>query len=127
MGENVRSADIRTKNYERLYEIGKESYLANDWKNCILYMESAIEDHRKYHEVVTGCKIKCHNGKRRRNATADDIDFYESMVRQTLCLLQCKREGFGKNRVEQVSSETVYDFDEREPYHYLQLCYYNVS
>ena len=48
-----------TKNFEELYKVGKDSYLANDWKNCVKYLEEAIADHKHYQQAITNCKIEC--------------------------------------------------------------------
>lgn len=48
-----------TKNFEELYKVGKDSYLANDWKNCVKYLEEAITDYKYYQQAITNCKIEC--------------------------------------------------------------------
>ena len=36
----------RNKNFEHWCSLGRQAYLANEWKDCVLYMERALEDYR---------------------------------------------------------------------------------
>ena len=90
--------------------------------------------YRYYNDIVTDCKKKCRLERPRSTALfsddesldSSDLSFYERAVRNALCIMKCKREIFGKDRVEQVSVETIKDFEEKNPYNYLQLCHYQV-
>ncbi len=56
----------------------------------------------------------------------EDLRFFEKAIKNTLCVMKCKREAFGPERVEQVSVDTLKEFETKSPYNYLQLCYYQV-
>ena len=58
---------------------------------------------------------------------SEEDKFYETSIRNTLCLVKCKKDVFG-SRMDRVAEGHVdEDFDMRKPYDYLQLCYYKVS
>jgi hypothetical protein len=57
----------------------------------------------------------------------EGLHFYEDAVRNTLCIMRCKRAAFGSDRVEQVSHKVLEEFDTKAPYDYLQLCYYQTK
>lgn len=124
------SDDDKPKNYEDLYNIGKDSYLANDWKNCVKYFNLALEDYHYYKDAVTNCKMQCRKEVSDftplQPVDIDDFHFFEKMTRNTLCLIKCKKTALGKDRVEMVSPVVAENFFNKGPYNYLQLCYYQV-
>lgn len=120
------------KNFLDWYQDGVSSYLANDHSGCIENLEMAIKGYRDFYAATASCRIQC-AGVARQVAPfypddIDDLHFYESAVRRTLCLIKCKRllmptlpEFFAMN----TWSQDV--FVKRTPYTYLQLCYYRVG
>ena len=38
--------ELKHKNFEQLYELGKDAYLENDFESCIKYFEAALLDYR---------------------------------------------------------------------------------
>ncbi len=56
----------------------------------------------------------------------DNLHFFEKMVKQTLCLMNCKNSTMPELSA-QLPKEVMDDFERKMPYDYLQLCYYNVS
>lgn len=58
--------------------------------------------------------------------TADD-QYYERVVRNTLCVIKCKKGVFGSRVDRIVESHVIDDFQIHKPYDYLQLCYYKVN
>ena len=125
------SKDETNKNYEDLFNVGKDSYLANDWANCVKYFNLALDDYHYYKEAVNNCKMQCR--KEVSDFTPlqpkdlDDFHFYEKVTRNTLCLMKCKRTALGKDRVELITKTVAESFDNKGPYNYLQLCYYQVE
>jgi len=52
----------------------------------------------------------------------------ESLIHETLCLMNCKRGRVNPNRVEQLQDEkNLQDFLSRKTYDYLQLCYFQTK
>jgi leucine proline-enriched proteoglycan (leprecan) len=56
----------------------------------------------------------------------DDLQFFEKMIRKTLCLLKCSKHN-PKGGLNGLAKSVVEEFEELKPYEYLQLCYYQVS
>lgn len=120
------------KNFLDWYQDGVSSYLANDWSGCVENLELAIKGYQDFYAATASCRIQC-SGVARQVAPffeddIDDLQFYESAVRRTLCLIKCKRllmptlpEFFHMNKW----SQDV--FITRKPFTYLQLCYFRVS
>lgn len=57
----------------------------------------------------------------------DDDQYYERVVRNTLCVIKCKKDVFGSRVDRIVESHVIDDFQIKKPYDYLQLCYYKVN
>ncbi|GLG97441.1 Uncharacterized protein GBIM_04206 [Gryllus bimaculatus] len=74
---------------------------------------------------------KCRNRCRSRSEgepfmfpfDVENLHFYETAVRTTLCLLKCKNAAF-KNKFVSVSPELDKLYFRKKPYEYLHLCYY---
>ena len=43
--------EMETKNFEELYAIGTQSYLDNDWENCIKYIEKSLEKYKSFQKM----------------------------------------------------------------------------
>lgn len=115
-----------------LYVSGVQAYLNNDWNNCIDDIETALLGYKDYYEVFASCRINCEYEDKRISPffeeNIENLHYYESIVRKTLCMEKCKRklmptlpEYFYMNNWARNS------FAARKPYEYLQLCYYHVS
>ncbi len=45
--------------FVELYEVGKKSYLSNDFKNCVSNIEEALKSYAEYTSAILRCKVKC--------------------------------------------------------------------
>ena len=45
--------------FVELYEVGKRSYLSNDFKNCVTSIEDALKSYAEYTSAILRCKVKC--------------------------------------------------------------------
>ena len=116
-------------NFEEWFNLGKSAYLENDWKNCAEHFESALEAYHTFVNITLFCKNKCKNPKETLlfDNTDEELKFYEQKIRITLCLLNCKKSH--KDYIEAndfVQKSILQDFENYEPYNYLQLCYFQV-
>lgn len=118
-------------NFLDAYQDGVRAYLANDWAGCVEHIERAIRGYRDFYAATSACRLRC-----RRVASAvpylaedvEDMQYYESIVRRTLCLVKCKQlmlPAFEEFFEMSAWSQEV--FRSRKPYAYLQLCLYRVS
>lgn len=121
-----------TPTFIELYVSGVQSYLSNDWTNCVYEIETALWGYKDYYAATASCRIICeHEGNKVSpffEKNIENLHYYESVVRKTLCMEKCKRrlistlpEYFHMNQWAQMS------FMSCKPYEYLQLCYYRVS
>ena len=121
-----KNEELSSKNFEELYGIGTRAYLDNDWDNCITYIEKSLEKYKLFQQSTARCKLKCkemgRNIKPIYPENIEDLHFYEKMIKNTLCLLQnCEY------LKEDIHKDVIKSFTEKEPYQYLQLCYYQAS
>jgi leucine proline-enriched proteoglycan (leprecan) len=56
----------------------------------------------------------------------DDLQFFEKLIRKTLCLLKCGKHN-PKDGLNGLPKSILKEFEDLKPYEYLQLCYYQVS
>lgn len=121
-----------TKTFLDWYEDGVSAYLSEDWSGCVDNLLLAINGYRDYYSATASCRIKCANVARQVppffEDNVDDLHYYESVVRRTLCMVKCKRlllpsipEFFHMNQW----SKDV--FQTAKPYTYLQMCYFKVE
>ena len=121
---NATSADP-TQTYDILYNDAVNAYLDENWDGCVRLMNEAIEDYHFHIDTLVGCRMQCRKEVVSVSATETEMKFWERMVKQTLCLLRCKKLLF-RNRAEIVAKNVMEDFENLKPYDYLQLCYYKV-
>jgi len=115
------------RNFQELYEEGREAYLENRFHECVKLFEAALRDYRLYTRVLVDCKAKC---KVRGSALAlhsQDMVHYQRMIQETLCNMKCKLAALPSSRTETVKEEIRTYFEERKPYDFLQLCYYQTG
>lgn len=114
----------------QLFEKGVEAYLENRFEDCVSNFEKSLDKYRIYRKKLVHCRLKCRNeaelSEPLYHVDIESLNFYEKAVRQTLCLIQCENDGPEFKENYNVNNEIHKLFDERKPYEYLQLCYYQV-
>lgn len=116
---------------DALYRDGIEAYLEERWQVCIDSLEHALSEYRLLRQTAVNCRIKCHaEGDEFQTLVGprniDDLQFFEKMVRKTLCLLKCNRHN-PKAGLNGLPKDVEKEFEELKPYEYLQICYFQVS
>ncbi|XP_071546845.1 prolyl 3-hydroxylase 1-like isoform X2 [Panulirus ornatus] len=130
-----RSVDTTPENpiitYDFLYREGVESYLEEDWEKCKKHFEGALEDWHWWKDNVAKCRRECSEETAEAAVLAsklsEDDRFFERAVRNTLCVVKCKKNVFGSRMDRIVEGVVNEDFEMRKPYDYLQLCYYKMG
>ncbi|XP_055601856.1 cartilage-associated protein-like isoform X2 [Uranotaenia lowii] len=130
--ENDEEEQPQPTSFIDLYEQGVQSYLGNEFEDCVYFLENAVEKYRAYYESTANCRIECEYASRNiRNkgeflheTDVENLRFYELIIRRTLCIRKCRsREGI------QLPFEEDYDgyymdlFKHRQAYTYLHACY----
>ena len=93
-------------------------------------MESALLDYKHYIKVLSSCKLGCQRETQLKQSVVKHIQEmmpFEKLIQETLCVMKCKEKKFSKNRDEYSSEVTRNAFEKKEPYDYLQICYFQTG
>lgn len=114
-----------------LYEKGVEAYLESNYNECVLNFEKAIEKYRSYTKRLRNCRMSCNeeaeNSELLYSIDLENLQFYEKTLRNTLCVLRCRFEDGQLFGIYNINAETENLFENRKPYEYLHICYYQAS
>lgn len=120
----------KEKSCDVLYRDGVEAYLDERWKDCIDNLERAVAGYRELKQTAVNCRLMCQTQAEESPfmgpKNIDDLQFFEKMVRKTLCLLKCNKHN-PKGGLNGLPKNVEKQFEDLRPYEYLQLCYYQVS
>lgn len=118
-----------SRSYDILYTKAVEAYLDENWEQCVTSMNEALEDYHFYIDAQVGCRLSCQKPSSNKYITPqnlEDLTHWETMIKQTLCILKCKKKVL-KGRAEIISRSVSHDFESFKPYDYLQLCYFKIN
>ena len=119
------------ENYEELYTRGRRAYLDNSFKDCVTLIEAGLTEYKSYNSIVNQCKLGCKQNQDLKPSVVLHVReyvHYEALIRETLCLMKCKRGKINPNRREEIKDPVlVQDFITRRTYDYLQLCYFQTQ
>ena len=120
--------DDPSRTYDIYYTKAVEAYLDEDWPQCITFMNEAIEDYHFYHDAQVNCRLTCQKASSNNPSITHqgDLQHWERLIKQTLCILKCKKNVL-QERAEIISRSVTDDFESFKPYDYLQLCYFKVQ
>ncbi|XP_015594433.1 prolyl 3-hydroxylase 2 [Cephus cinctus] len=121
----------RNSTIAEIFDNAVKAYLDEDWDECIIGFETALDRYKKYRAQVIKCRQKCKEEARGSAPlfpeNIEDLHFYEKKIRETLCLLICNqdyRDVAGSVALKRLPFHTEKKFVERRPYEYLHICYY---
>ncbi|KAK0162063.1 hypothetical protein PV327_008431 [Microctonus hyperodae] len=127
-------SDFESLNLDDAYEHAVQSYLDDNFDDCIDGFNNIIKRYKKYRNAVINCRTKCR--KDLLNFTPilmsdiEDLHFYEKKIRETLCLLECNqdyRDVAGSQALRRLQRETEQKLMDLKHYEYLHICYYQRS
>jgi hypothetical protein len=117
------------KSCDELYRGGIEAYLEERWQDCIDNLERALSSYRLLKQATVNCRLLCHAAVEEASLMGpkdvDDLQFFEKMIKKTLCLLKCNKHN-PKDGLNGLPKSAAKEFEDLKPYEYLQLCYYQV-
>lgn len=119
-----------TESCAELYEKGVDAYLDNDFERCVSNFEAALALYRSYTKKLQICRLRCAEeaelSEPLYHVDIENLRFYEKAIRNTLCIIKCKEKSeiFGAYNIDK---ETESLFENRKPYEYLHICYFQVS
>lgn len=118
------------KTCDAVYRDGIEAYLEERWQDCIDNFEHALSSYRLLKQTTVNCRLMCHAAADETSPmgpkSVDDLQFFEKMIRTTLCLLKCSKHN-PKDGLNGLPKSVLKELEDLKPYEYLQLCYYQVS
>lgn len=113
-----------------LYEKGVEAYLENNFQDCVKYFELAVETYHHYSKALQNCRIKCKDDASTTpfmyEEDIDDLHFFEKTIKNTLCIVKCREQHKDIFESYNINKETEKLFENRAPYEYLHVCYFQV-
>jgi hypothetical protein len=112
--------------FVELYRLGKEAYLSNRWAKCVDLIQKALAAYARRNKATIACRRKCTVEAEATTLSpdedVDDLGFYEKLLRKALCIVGCMNQADAE-----VPHDVDREFKSKEPYNYLQLCYYQAS
>lgn len=124
---------LLSRPFTQLYDAGIDAYLENNWRDCILYLETAIHEFRVFRHALINCRVQCYFVNEQLQpffgGNIEQLQFFDLITRRALCLGDCHNKLLRKQYLPPFHLHRVYRdrFISKKPYEYLQLCYYKVS
>lgn len=114
-----------------LYKKGVDAYLENRFKDCTESLEEAVQKYRSYSKALQNCRLKCTEEAELSEslypADIENLHFYEKTLRNTLCIIKCRKSNVHISNTSTLDPDTEQLFEDKKPYEYLHLCYFQVS
>lgn len=111
-----------------LYEKGVDAYLENRYEDCVTHLEAAINSYRVYIMKLQNCRLSCteeaENSEPLYTVDLENLRFYEKAIINTLCIIKCQKRHHIYNF--NINLATTEVFENRKPYEYLHICYFQV-
>ncbi|XP_046482906.1 prolyl 3-hydroxylase 1 isoform X1 [Neodiprion pinetum] len=116
---------------DNLFETGVESYLNDDWQGCIDDFHKALNSYKMHKKTVADCRRQCRAEVNDVEPIfpydIEDMHFFERKVRETLCLMKCKKIVRNKDNDRQLPVHVERKYIERKAYEFLHICYYKTK
>lgn len=129
--ESIAEDPTHAETYDTLYQKAVKHYLDEEWHECAGYSQMAIADYHWYTNTLTACRSDCKAEAEAATPLTDPRDnsqvFFETSIRNALCLLKCRRTHFGSRREHVAPANVDRDFEIMKPYDYMQLCLFKLG
>lgn len=112
---------------EKIFESAKESYYEDDWSGCVSQIQASLHAYSLYTDTLIECRRRCGRPQtEERLAVNSDptLRSYSASLLQITCLRRCYQ---SSRRYSDPSLCWVEEFQSREPFDFLQMCYYKVD
>ncbi|KAF5305804.1 hypothetical protein FQA39_LY09140 [Lamprigera yunnana] len=111
-----------------LYQEGVQAYLENNFEGCVTKLEEGLKYYSTFTKALKNCRLKCKQDAELADplysVDVEDMHYYEKTIRNTLCLIKCRKSQPGLALSSSLRPETEKIYEERKPYEYIHLCYY---
>lgn len=111
------------------YRHALDQYTAENWKECVDYLEMSLRLNRLLRDSEAFCNLNCSTV---RSQDSDhfgrfaELQLFSNIMLRAQCLKRCKQ-GLPAFRQTQPSRETLEDFEKREVYKFLQFAYFKIN
>ncbi|CAJ0937347.1 unnamed protein product, partial [Mesorhabditis belari] len=102
------------------------AYSRKEWSDCVGFLRRSVEDFNYYNDEIMWCREMCEK-KFPSNTNAIGMAFTHLTAQRALCLFRCKRDRLTEERPSTKRHLLWYEMEEREPYRYLSICYWNLK
>nr|XP_040044470.1 cartilage-associated protein [Gasterosteus aculeatus aculeatus] len=111
---------------ESAYKYALDQYTGEKWKETVEYMEVSLRLYRLLRDSEAFCNLNCSSVRledEQKFAEFPELRAFGNVMKRAQCLKRCKQ-GLPAFRQTLPSRDTVVEFEEREPYKYLQYAYF---
>lgn len=126
----VTSQCLKLSSIDVVYNKGVDAYSKERWTECIVQFEGSLHLYKVYRSILVNCRLKCksENHKHPFTENIEDLKIFEFFLMMKDCLHQCQKQGFeDAHMFSNVSDTILSSMQQRKPYAYLHLCYYQMN
>ncbi|BFZ05241.1 hypothetical protein BsWGS_08280 [Bradybaena similaris] len=116
--------------FEKLYALGVKAYDQHSWYLCADSIEKAVKGYREYKKTLLTCRHDCSKGIRSSklsnlSSSITDFSHFTKLLRDADCFRRCKDEILIQRPT--LPEKLEESFENRDPYQYLQYCYFKLD
>jgi len=114
---------------ESAYKHALDQYTGEKWKETVEYMEVSLRLYRLLRDSEAFCNLNCSSVRledEHKFVEFPELRAFGNVMKRAQCLKRCKQ-GLPAFRQTMPSRDTIIEFEDREPYKYLQYAYFKVS
>ncbi|XP_059051085.1 cartilage-associated protein-like [Achroia grisella] len=123
----VFSDSYNLSSVDETYIKGYQAYSKEHWEECTEWFQESLYLFKLYKTIIINCRIKCKNQYQKPvlNDLHDDLKTYEVLFNRGHCLYKCQEKEFKNNNLNSdISTTILHNMQNRKPYQYLHVCYY---
>ncbi|XP_038234944.1 prolyl 3-hydroxylase 3 isoform X3 [Dermochelys coriacea] len=117
--------------YDLLYADGVRAYFARDWPRAAELLQRALHSYSQLLEARRGCQGRCREESGFVGspvAPSWETRFFDRVLQRAECLGECLGRRLGSEpSLHRASREIQEDFEQREPYNYLQVALFQLK
>ncbi|KAM6469179.1 prolyl 3-hydroxylase 3 [Liasis olivaceus] len=130
-GGSFPSGSSRAAPFDLLYADGVRAYFAQDWPRASELLQRSLHSYSQLQEARRECRGRCRREACFRSPSPLqpwETSFFDRVLQRAECLEEClgRRLGGQPSRY-RASREIQQDFEEREPYNYLQIAFFKLK
>ncbi|XP_053146766.1 prolyl 3-hydroxylase 3 [Hemicordylus capensis] len=117
--------------YDLLYADGVRAYFAQDWPRAAELLQRSLHSYSQWLGVRRECQGRCQREASfagRPPSQPWETGFFDRVLQRAECLGECLRRRLGgQPSLHRASRENQQDFEQREPYNYLQVAFFKLK